>query len=208
MPATATLAAGDLEVGAVEIKNAATDDRAVVAATGSVAEGGLALAVQAPVLGATTGAALDADGTGTIQQYLRGILKYILARLPALGPQTAATSMSVTPDSGNAAWAASGLAKESTLLGLLSLDLSAAGGTPLAYDATAKTAQLAAGKYALHSTTACNVRTGPQATVVATTSEYLLSANETILVTIDVTNDTISAIKNTVAGTLYFVRVL
>ena len=60
-------------------------------------EAGGNLEAAATVLGAKTGAALDADGTGTIQQYLRGLLKAFLARIPTLGPQTAAGSVSVTP---------------------------------------------------------------------------------------------------------------
>lgn len=80
-----------------ELKNATTNDRAKVAATGSIAEGDNALGVQAPVLGVTSGAALDADGAGTLQQYLRGLLKAFIARIPVIGPQLASASMSVTP---------------------------------------------------------------------------------------------------------------
>ena len=62
----ATLVVGDIELGAVELKNAGTDDRAKVAATTAIAAGDVALAVHDP-------------------------------SLPALGPQTAAGSVSVTP---------------------------------------------------------------------------------------------------------------
>jgi len=79
-PLDKTLVAGDLEIGAVEVKNADTDARTKVATTGTIAEGDIAVAVQAPILGVTTGAALDTDGAGTIQQYLRGLLKAYLAR--------------------------------------------------------------------------------------------------------------------------------
>jgi hypothetical protein len=48
-----TLDAGDLEIGGVELKNAATDDRAKVAATGSIAAGDFALATQDPVVAAS-----------------------------------------------------------------------------------------------------------------------------------------------------------
>lgn len=51
-------------------------------ASGVAKEAGGNLAASATVLGATTGAALDTDGTGTIQQYLRGLLKAFLARIP------------------------------------------------------------------------------------------------------------------------------
>lgn len=70
---------GDLEIGAVEMKNATTDDRAKVAASGSVAEGDVVIGVQAPVLGATTGAAVVTDANGTLQQYLRGLVKLFVA---------------------------------------------------------------------------------------------------------------------------------
>lgn len=49
--------------------------KAKVAASGSVAEGDSVLGVQAPVLGATTGTAVVSDANGTLQQYLRGIIK-------------------------------------------------------------------------------------------------------------------------------------
>ncbi len=73
--------AGDLEIGAVELKNATDDTRVKVAATGSVAEGDNALAVQAPVLGATSGAAVVTDVAGTVQQYLRGLVKMVAAKI-------------------------------------------------------------------------------------------------------------------------------
>ena len=56
---------GDVGIGAVELKDGTADTRAKVAATGSVAEGDNALAVQVPVMGATTGAAVITDANGT-----------------------------------------------------------------------------------------------------------------------------------------------
>jgi hypothetical protein len=129
------LVAGAAAIGAVKLEDAATATRAKVGTSQSVVEGDNVVGVQAPVLGVTTGAALDADGPGTHQQYLRGLLKAflarvpidpakesgkltdiasrlidgassaasllasILARIPTLGPQTAAGSVSVTPAS-------------------------------------------------------------------------------------------------------------
>ncbi len=78
-----TLTAGDVEIGAVELKNATDDTRAKIGATAAIAEGDNVVGVQAPVLGATAGAALDADGPGTLQQYQRGLLKAFLARIPS-----------------------------------------------------------------------------------------------------------------------------
>lgn len=80
---TATLA-GDVEIGAVELKDATDNTRAKVAATGAVAEGNNAVAVQAPVLGATTGAAIVTDANGTIQQYLRGLVKLLAAKITVI----------------------------------------------------------------------------------------------------------------------------
>jgi hypothetical protein len=77
---------GDIQIGAVELKNAATDDRAKVAATSSIAEGDIGVAVQAPVLGATSDDAVDTDTTGTVSGKLRGLVKLMvnfLSRLPA-----------------------------------------------------------------------------------------------------------------------------
>lgn len=93
------LETGDLEIGAVELKNGADDTRAKIAASSSIVEGDNVVGVQAPVLGVSSGAALDADGSGTLQQYLRGLLKAFLARIPVLGSQLAAASLSVTPAS-------------------------------------------------------------------------------------------------------------
>lgn len=72
---TVTVNASDIELGAVELKNAADDTRAKVAASGSVAEGDSVLAVQAPVLGATSDAAVTTDTTGSLSGKLRGLIK-------------------------------------------------------------------------------------------------------------------------------------
>lgn len=45
-----TLAAGDIEIGAVELKNATTDDRAKIAVPGSIAAGDIVVGVHDPVL--------------------------------------------------------------------------------------------------------------------------------------------------------------
>ena len=84
----------DVEIGAVEIKDGATDNRASVSAEGgvlvkidqttpgttdsvSVATGQGAGAT----IGVTTGAAVVTDAVGTIQQYLRGIVTLIAAKI-------------------------------------------------------------------------------------------------------------------------------
>jgi len=96
------LTPGDIEIGAVEIKNAIDDTRAAVEARGS--KGALAVEILdaagnqivtfgggstaatiadgADVAqGATTGAAVITDVNGTIQQYLRGLVKLIAAKI-------------------------------------------------------------------------------------------------------------------------------
>ncbi len=118
--AEVTIEAGDLQIGAVEMKDGATDTRAKVAAVSGLASSDNGIPVADPVLaaaiGTTAGAAVTTDANGTMQQYLRGIatilgavtaspvansvgdrlktlatsLASILAKLPALG--TAGTS--------------------------------------------------------------------------------------------------------------------
>ncbi|HUW12875.1 MAG TPA: hypothetical protein VM537_24315, partial [Anaerolineae bacterium] len=67
------------------------------AATGLAKEAGGNLAATSTVLGATDDASIDADAAGTIKGALRGLAKAFFARIPAIGPQAAAASMSVTP---------------------------------------------------------------------------------------------------------------
>lgn len=80
MPTTdidVSLATGDVQIGAVEVKNAVDDTRAVVAAGTAVTEAGNTLAVKDPSVGVTTGAAVTTDAVGTVQQYLRGLIKIL-----------------------------------------------------------------------------------------------------------------------------------
>jgi len=90
--ATIGIDAEDIEIGAVELKNADTDDRAKIAATAVIAEGDIAVAVQAPVLGATDDVSIDVDAGGTISGKLRGLLKSILTYLPVLGTSSGGSS--------------------------------------------------------------------------------------------------------------------
>jgi hypothetical protein len=78
---------GDASDGVVDAKGSlkvTLTDRdgttgAKVAATGSIAEGDNAFAVQAPVLGAKTGGKVITDTQGSIQQYLRGLIALLVA---------------------------------------------------------------------------------------------------------------------------------
>lgn len=80
--AGATINAGDLEVGAVELKNASDDTRAKIAILSSLVAGDIGLGVADPVLAAalaailgTTADAAVGDATGTINAHLRQIAK-------------------------------------------------------------------------------------------------------------------------------------
>lgn len=128
--ATTASFSGDLDMGGVEIVDAAGTNRAKVAAGTAVAEADNALAVQAPVLGLTTDAANTTGTTGTISGKLRGFLtiladvwdstnhrlKVISAQLPtALGQLAMAASTSVTIASDQSAVAVTPAATEAHL---------------------------------------------------------------------------------------------
>lgn len=68
----------DVQLGAVEIKNGSSNTRATVNTSTSISESDNALAVKDPVLGVTTGTAVESDVAGTVQQYLRGLVKNFL----------------------------------------------------------------------------------------------------------------------------------
>jgi hypothetical protein len=94
---TVTLTGADIQIGATENKDGETDARGKVRATGSIAEGDIVVGVQAPVLGITTAAAVVTDAAGTLQQYLRGLVKLFAARIPAsLGSKADANALPVT----------------------------------------------------------------------------------------------------------------
>lgn len=81
-----TLTPGDIEIGAVELKDASSDARAKIAVLSSLVAGDIGLGVTDPVanaiLGVISGSAVVTDANGTIQQYLRGLVK---ALIPVLG---------------------------------------------------------------------------------------------------------------------------
>ena len=105
----AVFEAGDIEIGAVELKNATDDTRAKVGPAATIAEGDNTLGTHDPALGALADAADKAGGATSVLAKLRGavqLLADLIAKLPAtLGPQTAAGSVSVTPAVDNAALA-------------------------------------------------------------------------------------------------------
>jgi hypothetical protein len=82
-----TLEAGDIEIGAVELKDATTATRAKIGAGTGIVAGDAAIAVKDPAIGQTTGAAVETDAAGTVQQYLRGLVKNLV---PVFGATTGA----------------------------------------------------------------------------------------------------------------------
>src|SRR3990167_5132217 len=80
-----TIETGDIEIGAVELKNATDDTRAKITALSGIVSSDVGLPVTDPIsnaaLGVTTGAAVVTDANGTIQQYLRGLVKLIVAKI-------------------------------------------------------------------------------------------------------------------------------
>lgn len=100
-----SLDAGDLEIGAVELKDASTDTRTKISASTSIAEADNALAVKDAVNGVTTGTAVVTDSAGTHQQYLRGIIKIFadIWNVTAHGFRTILTNSSGTEIGTNAA---------------------------------------------------------------------------------------------------------
>jgi hypothetical protein len=72
---------GDIEIGAVELKNATDDTRAKVSA--AVLEGDNALAVHDGALGTTTDAAVTTNAAGTLSAKLRGLVSLIASLVHA-----------------------------------------------------------------------------------------------------------------------------
>jgi hypothetical protein len=88
-----TLTSGDIEIGAVELKNATDDTRAKIAALSGLAASDVGLGVTDPVanavLGVTTGTKVITDANGTLQQYLRGLIALLVAATADAAASTA-----------------------------------------------------------------------------------------------------------------------
>ncbi len=89
----ASLDGGDIEIGAVELKDGATDTRAKVGAGTAIVAGDNAIAVKDAVLGQADDAAVITDANGTISSKLRGLVK---RWADALGAGTAAAALRTT----------------------------------------------------------------------------------------------------------------
>jgi hypothetical protein len=95
---SATLVAGDLQIGAVEIKDATTSARAVVGAASSAGSATVGLAVADGNLHDSLGAVgAAADPDGVLHGQLRSIAENTDTLPTALGPAVAASAMPVTP---------------------------------------------------------------------------------------------------------------
>lgn len=92
---TAVLETGDIELGAVEIKNGADDTRAVVSTAAAALEASAGLVVHEPVLGLAADAAVTTDVTATISARFRGLVNTVVARLPVKGQAAMTASMPV-----------------------------------------------------------------------------------------------------------------
>lgn len=73
--------APDIQIGTVELKDSATDTRTKIGVSTTIVESDNALAVKDPAIGVTTGAAVVTDDAGTLQQYLRGLVKMVAAKI-------------------------------------------------------------------------------------------------------------------------------
>lgn len=74
---TVTVNASDIEIGAVELKDGATDTRAKVGASTAIAESDNAVAAHDPSGGKTTDAAVTSDANGSRNSFLRGLVKIL-----------------------------------------------------------------------------------------------------------------------------------
>ena len=70
---------GDIQIGAVELKDATTDARTKVDVAANISTSSNTLAVHDPVVGLTTDAAVQSDANGTMTQFLRGIVSFLSA---------------------------------------------------------------------------------------------------------------------------------
>lgn len=74
----ATLEAGDIEIGAVELKNATDDTRAKINPGASLADADNLVGVKDPAVGLVADAAVSTDAPGTLSGKLRGLIKLLV----------------------------------------------------------------------------------------------------------------------------------
>lgn len=92
---------GDVEIGAVELKDATTDTRAKLAILTALVAGDIGLPVTDPIanaiFGTTAGAAVITDAAGTLQQYLRGLIALSVGTGLKAAPASYSATGSFTP---------------------------------------------------------------------------------------------------------------
>jgi hypothetical protein len=192
---TVTLSTGDVEIGAVEVKNASTDDRAAVKTASTVADTDKALAVADPNLDAkvpalgvaasaasspvvlasddahlgAVGAAPDADGVFHAQFY------YLNGKVDLLNSRVAQPSMADAPST-------------------ISIDTSSAAVTGLTVGT----------KYMVYCTAPCFIEVGPDAVAAELTDTYIEPGMVFVWTpTANDTDDGIAAIASVAGGTVY-----
>ena len=121
----------DIEIGAVELKDATTAQRAIIDAAGQLQIKAIAGAIVDGgdvTQGTTTDAAVVTDANGTISGKLRGLVKWAFERMPAsLGQKTKLLSLPVTLASDEDAVAVTGTFWQATQ----PVSLAAAPSTPV-----------------------------------------------------------------------------
>jgi len=102
----------DIEIGAVELKDATTAQRAIIDAAGQLQVKAIAGAIVDGgdvTQGTTTDAVIVTDAAGTVSGKLRGLVKWAFERMPAsLGQKTKGASLPVTLASDEDALAVTG----------------------------------------------------------------------------------------------------
>jgi hypothetical protein len=89
---------GDVEIGAVEIKDADADTRAKVAAAAAVSEAHNLLGTKDPTIGLAADAKVDTDAVGTLSSKLRGVVSHLatLEKAPLTDTEIRATALPVS----------------------------------------------------------------------------------------------------------------
>jgi hypothetical protein len=174
-----TLTTSDLQIGAVEIKNATTDDRAVVQAASSTADTTVALAVADGNLHTSLGAVgAAADAYGVLHgqlYYLNGKLDALATDMAKLEARIAQPNMLVAPSS-------------------IAIDTTTARVTGLTVGTT----------YMVYTSAPCFIEVGPDNVEAATTNTYIEPGMVFCWTpTADNTDDGIAAIAAVAGGKVY-----
>lgn len=185
-----TIGAGDIQIGAVELKDATAATRAKIAATGSVAEGDAVLGVQAPVLGTTADAAVTTDAAGTISAKLRGFVALLAALARGTGTSDANTLRVVLSDDSEAG------------APQIAIDWTEAPEEVSVSNATATSGQLAVGTYVVSCTCDVYIKRGGAAVTAAVTDRKLFAGDTELLNVTGTDDDYVAAITDAATGTL------